>query len=338
MGWFFGSKGKKKSSRGSSRKSRSSEVTSPGRRAAMWLGAKAILVAALLVAAGYGWTHAAAALEDHVRHRHLEAEPGPESGDWLAADRIELVDFPFDGDFGQAVADGVKRRILDALDAWEYEAGDGTWRRGVQIDPLEGKVVETAYEAAGEDSWVSTVHRVERRYDGLRVYAQYRRPLGAVVFDDDRIDIIDPSGYVLWHDYNGASIRSLRHEQALPVIVGNLPHSPGEGERWGREDVQAGITLARLLDDHPHADRFEAIDVGHRYEGTSRVRLALQTADDGLIFWGSPPQQALPGEPSANLKIQRLSYIVRNHPEFHADGSRWVLDQDLNAPYPRKLR
>ena len=270
------------------------------------------------------------------RHRRHETDLGAERGDWLRARRIKLVNFPFEGDFGKAIADGVRRRIFVALDAAEYEAGHGQRHRVVQTAPLNRKALKVVLEAAEADPWVRRSHGVDRRPGGFRIHAEYGQVLGAVVYDDDRIDIIDPSGYVLWHDYNGASIDTLRRETGLPIIIGNLDRSPGEGERWDRDDVQAGITLALYLEDYPQLHRFEAIDVGGRFPGLGDVRLVLRTAEDGLIYWGSPPRKAQPGEPSANVKLARLSYIARNYQDFHRDGSRWELDHDLNAPYPRK--
>ncbi len=335
MGWFSSSK--RKSGRGGSRKSRTSgSVAGPGRRAAMILTLKTLLAAIGLLAVGIGWQHAAAGLEQHLKQRHQDVPPRAGAGNWLGAGQIKLVDFPFEGDFGQAIVDGVTRRIFDALDAAEYEAGNGQWHRVVQIDPLNREALKLALEAAQSDPWVRKAHRVERRHGGLRIHAEYRQVLGAVVYDDDRIDIIDPSGYVLWHNYNGASIDTLRRQTGLPIIIGNLERSPGEGERWDRDDVQAGIALALYLEDYPQLHRFEAIDVGGRIAGLGDARLVLRTGEDGRIYWGSPPGKAQPAEPSANVKLARLSYIARNYQDFHRDGSRWKLDHDLNAPYPRK--
>jgi len=290
MGWFL------------TRKSFRSAAAAKSAKREKWdrqrtlQGVKWLASAVILVALVAGWKYGQRDLVTYASQR----------GQLVSAETVELVNSP-----GWLHPD--VQRDLKWLVAGHVTA-----------DPMDVTGLERAVAALAGNPWVESVSRIERTRIGLRVHAAYREPAAAVMLprkrdnaDDflrktDRFYIVDVKGNRLPSDSLGLRDEAYRVEQlkeiGLPVIVGVSQPAPKAGELWAGDDVQAGLSLSKLLRGEPYAGQIMAYDVAGR-DRRNRVWLSLRTRSNGTVWWGLPPGQEKAIEPATKVKMQWLTQI-----------------------------
>ncbi len=296
MGWFL----TRKKSRATSSKSGWSTEKWDRQRTLQGLGWLAS--AAVLIGLVVGWKYGQRELINYAGQR----------GQLISADKVELVDCP-------PWLHGDVQRDLKWLVAGHVTA-----------NPMDAAGLQQAAAALAGNPWIESVSRIERNNLGLRVIASFREPAAIVMVprkrehnDDfirktDRFFVVDVKGVRLPSDSMGQRDEPYKLEQlrsiGLPVVVGVSAPLPKAGQLWPGDDVQAGISLARLLRDEPYANQIVAYDVAGR-DKRSRIWLSLRTKNNGVVWWGLPPGQEKTVEPAAKVKMQWLSQIsaMREH-------------------------
>ena len=104
------------------------------------------------------------------------------------------------------------------------------------------------------------------------------------------------------------------------VVVTGVSSSPPAvpGKVWPGADVQAGLSLVRLLSGESYMDKIHSFDVGQRDE-RGRLRLGLHTAD-GTVRWGLPPGQEHAIEPDAQVKLGWLRQLAQRDAGLSTGG------------------
>ncbi|MBU0637547.1 MAG: hypothetical protein KKB50_01680 [Planctomycetes bacterium] len=173
-----------------------------------------------------------------------------------------------------------------------------------------------AHVAAGlaASPWVSEVHRVAKRSDGLvRVNATFRKPLTMVL----------RNGLAYLVDENGVRLPGYQRESFLDpddwiVIEGVRAGVPELGQRWEGADLVAGLKLARFLYKAETADQLafrsslRSVDVsnwqGRRDPRSGWLQIRLLTPN-GRIHWGLPPGEEHNIEGTAERKLAALASL-----------------------------
>lgn len=279
MGWFLSSKKKKK--RAKPRRSGSllePKAWDPQRTLA---GLKALGLFALAIGLVIGWRYGERYLLDYAnRHRPVTR---------VTADVIELIDAP------AWMSEGIREQVRES--AAEH----------IAPDPMDGRSLRLAAEALRDDPWVREVIQVARRSNGqVLVSAAYRRPV-AIIQADDGYHLIDAQGVCLPGVYRAHEVNGLGL-----VMVRGVPTPPPAraGKVWPGEEVQAGLSLLRLIANEPYRDKVHAFDVSERDE-RGRLRLVMHTADR-VFRWGLPPGEEHAIEPSAEIKLGLLRKLAQN--------------------------
>ncbi len=283
MGWFL----TKKEKRAKPRRRASLVDPKPWDPRRTLAGLKVLGVFALAVALVIGWRYADRALLDYARnHRQLP----------VTADRIELVDAP------AWMSEDIRQQVRLAA------------ARQIDPDPMDGRSLRNCAEALAAEPWVRQVHQVSRRSGGrVVVSAAYRQPV-AVVQSRDGYHLVDDQGVCLPGLYLAHQVDRL----GLALLTGVASAPPARaGEVWPGDDVQAGLSLVRLLTAEPYMSKIRSFDVSHRDE-RGRLRLVLHT-DDGTVRWGLPPGQEHAIEPDAQVKLGWLRQLAHSGP---APGER----------------
>ncbi len=286
MGWFL--KKKKKKRRSGRRASRARKARPKWDPARTLLGLKVLAVAAVAVAAVFGW---------HAGERHLRGYV-TERGKPSSVDRVVLADAPA---WLKNVLDPLRQMVAAQIDA----------------DPLNPAGLHRAALALEASPWIERVERVQRVSNGqVRVYARYREPIAVVqALDASQANakggdyhLVDRAGVLLPMSYSRDEVAGLK----LPVIVGVSVAPPDEaGLTWRGPELEAGLRLVRLLADAPYLDQIEAFDVGDK-DRRGRIRLVLWTRQGWLIRWGLPPGAEQAIEQPAEVKKRRLAGLYAN--------------------------
>ena len=306
MGWFL----TRKKSRSTAAGRKKSE---PWDRARTMQGLRWLASAAILIGLVLGWKYGQTELVGYAGSR----------GQPVSAEQVELVDCPV------WIHADVQRDLRWLASGY------------LTSDPMNRQGLDEAYRALASNAWIESIDRLERTHRGLRVHARYRAPAAMVMMprsrdhaDDylrktDRFFAIDAKGVRLPTDslgqrdvpYTLAQLAAIK----LPVIVGVATAAPKAGQVWAGEDLQAGLSLARLLAGEPYANQIVAYDVAGR-DTRKRIWLSLRTKTNGTVLWGLPPGQERTIEREAKVKMQWLAQISasREH-RFQIDsGGRTV--------------
>lgn len=283
MGWFLSSKKKTKPRRRASLEE--PKAWDPKRTLA---GLKALGIFALAIAMVIGWRYSERYLLDYARQRQT-AE--------VTADMIELVDAP------AWMSENIRAQVR------------ATASSHIDPDPMDGKSLKQTAEVLRNDPWVKDVIQVARRSGGrVLVSATYRQPV-AVIQGFDGYRLVDAEGVCLPGVYPQAQVESM----GLVVVTGVASAPPAvPGETWSGADVQAGLSLVRLLEGEPYMDKIHSFDVGQRDE-RGRLRLVLHTAE-GTVRWGLPPGEEHAIEPEAKVKLGWLRQLARRDASLSSGG------------------
>lgn len=295
MGWFLTSNKKKKSRSRKRTTLREREAWDPKRTLA---GLKLLGVFALAVALVIGWRYGERYLLEYAKQR----QPEP-----ITASDIELIDAP------AWMSEGIKDQIRQ------------TAATRIQPDPMDGRSLRDAAEVLREDPWVKDVIQVTRRSNGqVLVSARFRQPV-AVIEGKDGYHLVDIQGVCLPGLYQGYEVQRL----GLVTILGvTSPPPANSGDVWPGEEVNAGLSLLRLLAGEPYMDKIRSFDVSQR-DARGRLRLVLHT-QDGTIQWGLPPGEENAIEPDAEHKLTWLRQLAQR--DFVLGNAGNIID--ISGPVP----
>lgn len=297
MGWFLSSKKKAKP-----RRRASLEEPKPWDPKRTLAGLKMLGVFALAVGLVIGWRYSERYLLDYAKQR--QATP-------ITADMIELIDAP------AWMSENIRVQVRE------------TAAEHIAADPMDGKSLRQTAEVLRNDPWVKDVIQVARRSGGqVLISANYRQPV-AVVQGFDGYRLIDSQGVCLPGVYPQPQVDAM----GLVIVTGVSSAPPSvPGEIWPGVDVQAGLTLVKLLAHEPYMNKIHSFDVGQRDE-RGRLRLVLHTAD-GTVRWGLPPGQENAIEPEAQVKLGWLRQLAQRDAALSTGGQ--IIDIYGPAPAIRQ--
>lgn len=228
----------------------------------------------------------------------LHPEPMP-------PDRVILADAP--AWMSPAVRDQLQRVAAEGLSGATMDvAGLDRSARRFQANPWVQRLVrmERIGSANGSrggrtDAWLTS--------SGLRVLAEYRRPVALVAGPDGRgYRWVDARGVLLPGVFRGEHVDEL----GLPVIDGVSEAPPIEGRRWIGEDLSAGLAMLPELAEVEYGYRLGRIDVSRR-DARGRVMVSLWTRRPiNRIVWGLAPGGQGVLEPSSASKRRALEAVL----------------------------
>jgi hypothetical protein len=278
MGWFLKSNPKK-----SAAKQRRTRALGPS----PWdprktLAAMQLMGAmGLLLAVGVSWRH----LEQLLSAYAAENQTVPAT----ANERVALLSTPV------WMNKTLQQQLTDAA------------ARELSTDPADTRSLPKLLDTLAKNPWVEQVTRVQRSPSGqVLVTAQYRQPV-ALVESPEGYCVVDAKGTRLPGVYPRHNIQRL----SMPVITGVSAKTATEGSRWPGQDVQAALSLIRVLSDQPYMTQIQSFDVSER-DPRGRIRLVLRTKL-GMIRWGLPPGDEQTIEPDASVKKQWLTNVYKTY-------------------------
>lgn len=181
-------------------------------------------------------------------------------------------------------------------DEWKQKIENLIGSGPFTLDENSAKIIAQKLQSL---SWLDHV-RAQTTPEKIKVYADYRRPVGMVDLGRNKKVYLDAQMTVM--DYIPVT--------AIPTIEIKGIASPGSmptpGNRWAAEDARAGVELLDLLykmDLHfqrekqlekPLLDEIESIDVANfaARKSNSAPHLFLTVKDGTRIFWGAAWGQA----------------------------------------------
>ncbi len=307
MGWFLpsGNKHKGKKARPARAWARASNksVADPERRRARW---KAALVAIVVVGLAIGGWFGYPPLRERVSS--VRTTGG-------AAVDVRLHDLPVW--MRPPEASRIARQVAQI-------AGG---------DPLNRAALAAAADYLQHEAWIERLNSVQRDSDGaIDVHVDWRSP-AALVGARDGFHLIDASGVRLPDVYGYDQVADL----GLVAITGIAAAPPRQGTTWPGADVQAGLSLVRLLAGRGLADQVKAVDVSN-FAGRADERyphLSLVTAE-GMVRWGRAPGNEGIYEPAAETKLTMLRRVAERY-GGRIDAGGQTVDVYLDTPmiHPR---
>ena len=158
--------------------------------------------------------------------------------------------------------------------------------------------------------WVRKVIGVRKLPGGsIDVRLEYRRPVAMVhVFKPSQNDTrsyffpVDQDGVLLpTNEFARAETKNFLYIEVPGVYTTNPV-----GSSFGDSRVEAAAKLAGLLAPHREAAQLRSIGVYGDPRQVEVPQLELTTQNGTQIPWGSPPGSELPGEPTMEMKLQKL--------------------------------
>jgi hypothetical protein len=176
-----------------------------------------------------------------------------------------------------------------------------------QLNPLDGSLAKSLFEAFVLHPWVDEVQRIEVLPDRrVRVQLRHRVPVLAVNVGDEIRAV----------DRNGVRLPRSASTQGLAVFVGEVkpPRGP-EGTLWGDDRLTAAAAVVDFLREDQARLRIKQVQVGS-------PGLVLLTSGGSRILWGQAPGAETSNEAKAEEKRRRLLQYCEEH-------------GDLDHPEPR---
>jgi hypothetical protein len=193
-------------------------------------------------------------------------------------------------------------------------------------DPMNVQALGDVGQMLERSGWLSGPPRVERvGRDRVRIQADWRVP-AAVVRHNGRDHLISWEGLVMPLEFapGAAEVRAI-------LGAGLAPGDPDRSSRylkvWPGSDVQAALSLLRLLSEQPYFHLVGAIDVGPL---ARREPMEIITPMETRVVWGAPPGEFRPGEVTTEVKLARLSSLFRR--DGRIDGNS--LRMEIHGPLP----
>jgi len=158
------------------------------------------------------------------------------------------------------------------------------------------------------------------------VNCEFRKP-AAMVRAEDKMCLVDPSGYVLPGRYEEKALADC----GFLEIRGATGTPPAVGLRWANPDLQAGLDLVKLIDGREFTRQLRAVDVSNHRGRLNPLLpwIVLVTDRDTSIRWGLPPGKERGLEIGADEKVALLMGIYRQH--GHVDFGRSYVDVRRSA-------
>lgn len=215
---------------------------------------------------------------------------------------------------------------------WPAVPADTAGRTWMPAD-FQAHLTERAYSALGSDDAPLSGAPLERVGVALERTGWFvgrpvvRREPGGVIGVDGRWRI--PAAVVR---HGGLDYLVSAEGELLPGIYGvgtsqyrvihgvtlDPPRRAGEiacGTPWPGPEVRAAVRLLTLVSGRPWWNQVRAIDAA---EYSARRRLVIITDQDARIAWGAAPGEAVPGEQSDEVKLQRLDVLAQRHGRIDA--------------------
>lgn len=191
-------------------------------------------------------------------------------------------------------------------------------------------VTHWVYDNLARSAWIEKLERVTLVSDGrVRVHARFRRPFASIE-KDGVCCLVDQQGVRLPVDWDP----SRYYTQHWFRITGVRQPIPRIGHRWQGADVEAGLALARYLeecsasDKLPFREELRSIDVGEYDEIIGGLRIITRNPGS-YIVWGHVPGKGYGVDATAQEKVATLitlysqqggmpdrgPFTIRNAPE-----------------------
>jgi hypothetical protein len=180
------------------------------------------------------------------------------------------------------------------------------------------------------DGWVRKARVEVINPNRVVVHLVYREPVALVRVEGSGRVLLDREAVILALDE--AALDEVDLVAAAPLLLHRgtgredpPPFDPRVGQTWksakGRnglpeldESVLAGTNLADLVRSAQADDRAQGRPI--RFPAVihqSRTKLWVQSRNDLLVFWGMPPGEELPGEPTFPVKWKVLGAWIKHH-------------------------
>ncbi len=277
--------------------------SAPAMGAAGFVGATVIL-AGLIVAAFFAWTHWARPVLNVTRHQLLpENVQIPPTPPWIRSD--------------------IKAEVFR----------DGSL---ADVSALETDLTPRVAHAFEMHPWVAEVTRVSKQAPAnVVVELAYRQPIawvevpegmfgqqGQAALPIDAKSVLLPQADFTVDDL-GLFIR---------IHIDDLSMCGPTGTTWGDSRVAGAAAIASALGEHwRELGLYEIRAVADRSQPSApaRTRYELYTPDERRLIWGSAPGYEPPGEPPAATKVRLLRDYVQRHGPL--DKGK-ILGLDLRNP------
>jgi hypothetical protein len=185
--------------------------------------------------------------------------------------------------------------------------------------------------------WIRKVTAVRRVYghrpgDTLEIDCEYREP-AALVRSGANYWLVDKQGVKLPEQYVAADIPKLIEapdkRTHIRIIEGVRRPAPKAGNRWGGDDLAAGLRMVALLAGRPYTEDVYRVNVDN-YEGREDVRaphVVLVTRFGTQVWWGLPYSPDALDDGMVEVKTERkLAYMKGLFAEYgRVDAAQpWV--------------
>lgn len=233
----------------------------------------------------------------------------------------------------QRFADQVEVRFIDPP-RWFKDQIAATLERSALLqvsgDPLRRDELIAIRELLLASGWFESIDQVRRTNDDLiEIHARYIRPI-TVIRDHEGDHLVDVTGRLLPRSYRpgqpGPIVEIGGVESSVIAISGvRFPRPQRPGLQWEGTDVQAGLTLLRLIYQQPWRHQVAEIDVSGHLSGQP---IKLRTDTGSVIVWGGPPGEEAALEELAPGKIHRLTFMFAEHGriDMHYTGEIDITD------------
>lgn len=194
------------------------------------------------------------------------------------------------------------------------------------------------------DPWIRQVRQIRRTYrqgpgDTIEVDCEYHIPI-ALVKVGELYYLVDNNGVLLPESYTQSQVplvvRGPNRQVNIRIITGvRGPMPRSAGQRWGGDDLIAGLELARCLYGQPFAEEIEIIDVSNYQERVDRyaAQLVLVTRHGTEVRWGRPIHaKDFFVEVGPERKLERMRLLYEQYGRVDG-GFPWVdlrFDRVLN--------
>lgn len=172
--------------------------------------------------------------------------------------------------------------------------------------------------------WVAEVRRVSKDYPPrVTVDLQYRRPVAMVEVHGGLLPV-DGTG-VLLPPGDFSSNDAIQYPR---IAIGDSTPLGAEGTAWGDARVHGAAEIANLLQEKWHTLSLHEIRLSGgqtRQLAGTEATFEILPREGTRVVWGHSPGNEAPGEPTAPLKVARLTeYVKRNGPLTATGGPEYI--------------
>lgn len=175
------------------------------------------------------------------------------------------------------------------------------------MDPQATAKIASAFAS---HPWVRAVNSVRKLPGGaIDVRIEYRVPVAMVHVISRHPEVTGSSFFAV--DRDGVLLPTIEFSQSdtrnyIHIDVPAAYPKGNVGYGFGDQRVEAAAALAGILHPHRETTAIKSIGIHGDWRETTLPELVLLTHNGDRIFWGNPPGFELPGEPTAEMKLQTL--------------------------------